>query len=153
MNVTREFDMWKEATRNLWNLYFVKNGKSDWESHEIFQEIEKALFEQIVLKNIGINRSIELKGTFKLLARSNNVIPVMVNRTGESGYWDHPITSLINDVVDIKFIEYFDWDQLGIRDNRYMMSRILSSRLHPEINGFKAIIESHYVDVVYEKTA
>jgi len=154
MRITNEFDKYKEASRNIWNLYFFKDGNATWEDQEIFSELEELLFEEIVLIKLGINRENMINGKFKLLAKNNhNCIPVMINRTGDGGYWDHPVDALIEDEHDIEFIEYFDFDQLAIKDNRYVIAKIISSRKHPEINGHKAMIESQYVDVFYIKSA
>ena len=151
MKVTNAFDQYKEASRNLWNSYFLKDGIATWEDHEIFGEIEKLLFEKIILIQLGIDRSSPINGGFKLTAKANGCIPLMVNRSGDGGNWDHPVTALINDEHDIDFIEYFDFDQLSVKDNRYIMARIIASRNHPEINGHKALIETQHVDVYFAK--
>ena len=149
--ITGLFDKYKEATRNFWNIYITNDGNGTWEDFEIFSEISELLFEAVVLKPLGIDRSKKVDVKFKLRAKSGNCIPLMVNRTGDGGGWDHPVTALINDEYDIEFIDYFDWDQLGIKDNRYFTVKILVSKNHPEINGFKALIETQYVDVYAEK--
>jgi hypothetical protein len=43
------------------------------------------------------------------------------------------------------FVSYFDWDQLGYRDNKYVQVEIESWPMHPETGGKRALIESHYV--------
>jgi hypothetical protein len=154
MLVTNHFDQYKEATRGVWNTYILCDGRADWDDHEVYQEIDRLLFETTVLKKIGFDRCRKFHGKFKVRSKGgHDCLPVIVNRDGDGGYWDHPVTALINDDYDIDFIEFFDWDQLAHRDNRYVMARIITSSKHPEINGHKALIETQYVDYIYEPSA
>ncbi len=150
MKITNQFEQYKEASRHIWNTYFLKEGKATWEDYEIFEEIERLLFERIVLTSLGLNRSTPFDGRFKVTARDgHNCLPIMVNRTSDGGYWDHLVTALIDDNYGMDFLEYFDFDQLSIKDNRYIIAKIIFSQKHPEINGHKAMIESQYADIYY----
>jgi len=149
MNVTSKFNKYREVIRHLWNTGFYNDGTANWNDHEIFLEIDKLLFGQLVLNAIAETKHIDFTSAstmFRLKGTSNG-LPVIVNRTGDGGYWDHPVTALVHDEYEIQFESYFDWDELGIKDCRYIASRILNSKKHPEIAGHKALVESHYVEI------
>ena len=149
MNVTVHFQRYKEAARNLWNTYFFNNGSVNWDDHEIFGEIDKMLFGKIVLDEIAETKTLayDVAITMFRIRSVNDGLSIIVNRTGDGGYWDHPVTALVHDEYEIQFESYFDWDDLGIKDYRYMKSRILNSKKHQEIIGHKALIESQHVEV------
>ena len=153
MNVTSSFNRYKESIRNLWNTYFYNNGTAGWDDHEFFEDIDKLLFEKLIITDILEIKEVKYDLALKLfrLKGTDNGLPIMINRTGDGGAWDHPITALIHDEYEIQYESYFDWDQLGIKDCRYIMSKILYSKMHPEIIGHKALIESQYVDILFVK--
>jgi hypothetical protein len=70
--------------------------------------------------------------------------PIMVNRSQESGYWDHPLVHVTKD-VKLAFLCFFDWDQVGVKDNQYVRVVIVDWPAHPEVTGFQALIEAQYV--------
>ena len=118
MNVTIHFQNYKEAIRNLWNTYFYNNGKANWDDDELFEGIDRMLFEKIVLGNINqtIGVNTDTAATMFRLKSHSDGLPIMVNSMENEGRWDHPVTALINDMYEIQFISYFDWDTLGIKD-------------------------------------
>ena len=149
MNVTNSFNRYREAIRHLWNTYFHNDGTATWNDHEIFQEIDELLFGQMVLTSIAETKCLDfasVSAMFRLKGTSDG-LPVIVNRTGDGGHWDHPVNSLVHDEYEIQFESYFDWDELGIKDCRYITSKILHSKNHPEIIGHRALIESQYVEI------
>jgi hypothetical protein len=70
--------------------------------------------------------------------------PVMIEnpREGDGNhYWDHPISEVRPEQVELKYLAYFNWDQLGIRDYRYYMVEVARLADHPELFGRRALIE------------
>lgn len=142
----------RTASRELFNQYFrVENPYNDsdaWALEERFSEIEELLFEKMVLEAADIpsvvygfvNPSIQvaLKGT---------AAPAMLNRDIDSGYWDYPLQEITQD-VRLAFVSFFDWDQLGFRDNTYVRVQIADWQAHPETVGKHAFIALLYVEFI-----
>jgi hypothetical protein len=76
---------------------------------------------------------------------------IMINRDIDSGYWDYPLKEINND-VKMTFISFFDWDQLGFRDNQYVRVLIVESPNNTEIIGKHALIESRNVIFISQNT-
>jgi hypothetical protein len=76
-----------------------------------------------------------------------------VNREIESGYWDYPIKELVEGDVDMRFIHYFDWWNVGHRDFEFFRVLIVSSTKYPELNGRHALVAPLNVRVEFDDTA
>ena len=81
--------------------------------------------------------------------RAGESAPIMLNREISSGYWDYPVKE-VNREAGLCFLSFFDWDQLGYQDNRYVRVRVDRWPSHSEVVGKEALIESHYVRFVRE---
>jgi hypothetical protein len=43
-------------------------------------------------------------------------LPIMINRETPSGaYWDDPVRHVGDSGLDLEFVRFFDWDELGLR--------------------------------------
>jgi hypothetical protein len=79
--------------------------------------------------------------------RAGETAPIMLNRETSSGYWDHPVTEVTRQ-AELCFLAFFDWDQLGYKDNRYVRIRVNRWPSHPEVVGKDALIDTQYVRFV-----
>jgi hypothetical protein len=70
--------------------------------------------------------------------------PLLINREIDSGYWDYPIRE-VGRLATLRFISFFDWDQLGVRDNMYVRVVIHSWPGASELEGKHALIGANYV--------
>ena len=137
------------ASRELFNQYFRVDEPYDkpdaWLLDERHSEIEELLFEKMVLEAADLPSStygfvnprivVEVKGT---------AAPAMLNREIDSGYWDCPLKEITQE-AKLAFISFFDWDQLGFRDNTYVRVQVTEWQSHPETVGKHAFIEPLYV--------
>src|SRR5207244_8068244 len=52
-------------------------------------------------------------------------VRILVNRTAQShGYWDDPVGTVRRGDAEMRFVRFFDWDELGQRDLQYVQVRI-----------------------------
>jgi len=79
-----------------------------------------------------------------LVGLRSEFAPIMLNRAVDSGYWDHPIREVTRD-AQMVFVCFFDWDQLDVRDNRYVRVLVQAWPSKSEAIGKHALIESQYV--------
>ena len=138
------------ASREIFNHYFRIHPAYDnagWQSLERFKELEVVLFRQLVTGPIGID-STPAYGSPQprirvALADGLRDAPILVNREIDSGYWDHPI-SRIDGGTELVFLAFFDFDQLGIRDNKFVRV-IIDSSGEMELTGKHALLDASYV--------
>ena len=151
MNIDVMMNQFRLASREVFNHYFrisdpYNNG--GWELEERFWDVQAALFRKLVvepasLPNIDYG---DVQSSIQVKLNSDSV-PAMVNRDVDSGYWDNHVKE-VSQNARLLFVSFFDWDQLGYRDNRYVCVKIDCWDDHPELVGFRVLIESHCVKFV-----
>lgn len=138
MDITKNFNAFRDAARHLWNVYFSEDAEKnqDWDLRDAYSAIYVELFNALVIyylparakpiphlwdpeKNVLYEYKVEGK---------TSRIPIMVNRDKPaSGYWDYPIEYILSEKTDLRLIACFDFDQLGFRDLEYYRVRIIKS--------------------------
>ena len=154
-DITNIFQRYREATRHLRNVFYVPVDRDDWDMIEDFDEMSVLLFKHLVLGELKIER-----GKMDWLAKpcpnfiidsTSEILPLMVNRDGQSGYWDNPIKEVSKGDLTMHFIDYFDWDSMDQIDYRYYRIRIVASEKYPSLIGNDALIETIYAKVLYNE--
>jgi len=158
-DVTNHFSNYRECVRHLWNLYFrsIAETHSSWDVRDEFDEISRTIFSSLILRELGIRDTAlapassaepeTLRG-FRVIPRTEHGVPILINRDlPRSGYWDHPISQVRPQDVELHLFRFFDFDELGFRDFRYYEVLIQASATYPEIVGRVALIECEYAFV------
>lgn len=156
-DVTEFMSNYRECARHLWNTYFFDEsyrktwavpGPSDtphFDKLDRFEETCRILFTELVLEKIGEPSSdssiLEARRQRIRIVPIHDSVRIMINRgAAGGGYWANPIDR-IGTTVDLRFIEYFDWDQIGILELQYYRVKIAEFPHHPELIGREALIE------------
>ena len=155
IDATGIFETYREAARHLRNTFFSTRDSGDWEIVEDFEAVDRVLFEKLVLRKLpsfnGKPTVEPLGENVFLIEPASGDMPAMISREAPaSGYWDHPIDNLSRGDAVLAFQEYFDWDQHGLIDYRYLRATILRSSRYPEIEGHQALIETIYAKIVFQ---
>ena len=148
MDINELMTRFRLASRELFNYGFrvpdpyATNG---WEMEERFARVEGALFEHLVMETAGISGPEygDAQPLLQVELRAESVA-ANINREIKCGYWDFPVKQLSQD-AELLFVEYFNFDQLGVRDNWYVRVLIKSWPSHPEAVGKHALVQSHSV--------
>jgi hypothetical protein len=156
-DVTESFARYVECASHIWNTYFYP--KADWDELEYYQNACKSLFYGIVLyhlerDDLGIVPEYHVEwDVYEFL----HVIPqgnpeIWINREINSGYWDWNGKDLRvgEGDVQLRFIDYFDWDWLGCRYYEYMRCMIVDSIKYSGAKGKQALIKSEDVKVLFD---
>jgi hypothetical protein len=69
------------------------------------------------------------------------------------GYWDDPVNRIVNGEADLRFISYYDFDVLGIRDFEYYLVRIEAFASQPHLIGRDALVRVRFMRVLVEEAA
>jgi len=152
-DVTDLFETYRECARHIRNTYFSTRESKDWETIDDFNEVNRVLFERLVLYRLQGQYSTILDtavsdGRLTIVPDSIRM-PVMISREPNSGYWDHPIACLEPGDATISFRRYFDWDEHGLIDYRYYRGQIVESVKYPTISGHDILIETIYGRILF----
>lgn len=154
MDMNDAITRFRIASRELFNnyiypLYDRENALNDknWEIDTIFAQLNAALFRAMVAKRfeLGEARYGEVNPDIGVNLKYKQTVPIQVNRGIDTGYWDFPLKE-VSPQVRLSFIDFFDWDSLGIRDYQYVRTKIEEWPEHPEAVGKQGLIEARYVE-------
>ncbi len=156
MNIKRNIDdmmnLFRIASRELFNNFFRVNdpyNNDGWVFERRFFEVQDMLFKKLVVEPANLSELDygDIRRDILVELRDCEVAPIMINREMNSGYWDYPLRE-VSGGTKLLFISFFDWDQLGFRDNRYVRAQIDDWPSHPEVIGKHVLIETHHVRFV-----
>jgi len=155
-DISSVFDHYRASARAIWNTAFWPDPDfRNWDSIDQFHEIEKLLFQELVLAKVG--REWPLCDLFENAIPFFQIVPSVVHGTpimiqnprpgALTGYWDDPVNLIKPREAELLFIEYFDWDELDYIDLRYYRIKIACFDAHPELVGREALIERQHATV------
>lgn len=160
-DVTKFMNRYCECARHLWNTYFLEHisPQNQWDISDEFDEICTRLFSSLVLHQIGCiahkkshryEQFPEPLLCLSVVPSGEAGVPISINREVKaSGYWDYPIECITPSDVDLRFIDFFDFDVVGYRDFEYYRVRVVGSPEYPDILGRDALIKTHYANVFF----
>jgi hypothetical protein len=149
-DVSSVFDHYRVSARTIWNTSFWPDPDfRNWDSRDRFREIERLLFDELVLAKL--DREWPLESIFRnpipffrVVPSIGHGTPIMIQkpRPGAlTGYWDDPVNIVKPEETKLAFLAFFDWNQMDYIDLRYYHVKITSFDMHPELVGREALIE------------
>jgi hypothetical protein len=157
-DISRIFDHYRMSARAIWNTAFWPDQDfRNWDSIEQFHEIEKLLFQELVLAKV--DREWPLQNIFRNAIRFFHVVPSHVQVHGipiliqqprpgtPTGYWDDPVNFVKPGQAELLFVAYFDWDEMDYIDLRYYRVKIARFDAHSELVGREALIERQHAAI------
>lgn len=159
-DITNNIMQYREATRHIWNTYFIGKVKSIQECGllDYYEEIDKNLFYAIVLEAID-------RGSYKIDAfRSQPIsilrviikeeidkLSIIISHSKNQTYkkWNEPIVLSSIEKAEFLFIECFEWDRYSYASYPYYLVRIKKFPKYPHLVGEDALIETHHARVYY----
>lgn len=155
-DITDLINRFNLASRGLFNQYFRvpdSYNNDGWLCEQRFSEVQSILFTKLVSEpaSLSIIKYGLPQSDISIEIRHSNRIPALINREQKSGYWDFPVKEITKS-AKLVFIDFFDWDQLALRDNRYTRVMIDSWEEHPETDGKQVLIESYLVRYVSKRS-
>lgn len=153
-DITEVLNDYRECSRHIWNTYFRFLEEGDL----LFWSVEAELFSQLVLSQISKPpvrltptwRNKEPINYLRIVPTSDCGSPAMINRTGDSGYWDDPINMVKPEEVNLRFLEFFDFaGPQDYRDWKYYRARIQDFPTQKHLEGRDLLIDASYVSVFF----
>ena len=160
-DVTPEISAYREAIRSLWNNHFLRfiGRVSENDAIDLFEKASEVLFNALVLCPCGINDRAENLNCIPF--SSLYVVPetlspgcFLVNRIPSgSSYWDPAPSELLTNKITLNLIGFFDWDQFGYIDLRFLRVRISQCQQMPSLVGSDALVDVGYSKIFYREAA
>lgn len=149
---TELFLRYREVARLVWNLGLWPNVKlREFDSIDVYREAMARLFEAMVVLALGYQGRIEHDDSpgeianFRVSANQSNVrLQVDKNRPGDSSHvWGDPIVFINSqpEAYQLKFLRFFDWNELGLRDFRFLEVIIQRLNDRTDLVGRQALVE------------
>ena len=150
--VTATFQNYREHARHLRNSAFSTLQDRNWDIASDFDEVNKVLFDRLVLSRIeklAYESAIHWEENDAFLVEaSGGGFRAMISRDkGATGYWDHPIETIMKGEATIAFQRYFDWDELGLIDFQYVYGIIRHCVRYPMIIEHHVLLQSDQVEI------
>ena len=160
-DVTELVTRFREAARHLWNTAF--GSSVDWDDRDGFSRVCTALFDALVLSPARISDTKlpemwesdpEPHPALQVVPRAESGVPIMINRsTPRCGYWDDPVDRVRPSDVRLEFIRFFDFDELGPRDFKYLEVHVADFTGQPHLVGRRALLEYENVKIIAVRVA
>jgi hypothetical protein len=148
-DITDRIQDYRECVRHIWNTHFRAEAerRDDWDLRDEFYDAALILFRALVLKGLDVAET-ELLPDYRadrqpllfLRLVIDTSSQALINRTGDSGYWDDPVTQLEKGDCELRFVQFFDWWDLGFRDFAFYRVRIVASPRYPHLVGRDALV-------------
>jgi hypothetical protein len=152
MDLTERMNDFRLASRGLYNQFFYSRDREQAiEAEERHSNILEHLFEYMVLQpeNIRGTEYFEVNDqiivSFKPRTSGHYVIEVEAT----SGNWSLERIPCSKGSPKMHFQYYFDWDELGIKDNKYVKGTLFSCAGAEHLVGKECHFETS--DVVFHK--
>ena len=149
IDCTQAMLRYRDIARVVWNLGFCSDQRLlEFESIEPFEAAMARLFEAMVVGPLGRDLAVldvsSPGGDWELLVEAVNYTKLKVDKNlpHDPGHlWGDPTIALSEGSHELKFVSYFDWQQLAPRD--FALAQVLILRLdgHPECVGHLGLLE------------
>lgn len=151
VDCTQLFLQYREVARIVWNLGFWP----DSQLREVacllaYEDAMARLFEGMVLLRVGydakvpdwprgLGKPIRFAAKLKSPGAQLNVDRSLPDAA--SHFWGDPVVQVESDACLLRFMSFFDWDQLAPRDYRWLQVLIERFDQRPELVGHLALVE------------
>lgn len=150
--ISEVLNNYRECLRHTWNTYF-RILDEGW--HE-FINVERELFVGLVLVQVYDGYDFaddegEYISTFSVeLEENSGNVEILWSKEKKGGHWKWEEMKIGQGDIECRFIDFFDWNQDGFRDFRYLRCKIIDSKI-PHIVGADILIEQAYSKVFFCK--
>ena len=147
---SRLFWSYRELARHIWNSGFWPSPDlRNFSCVHFYRDAVGRLFEAMVLVPLGYddpriqNSGIPGEGN-AFFVESKQRLSILVDRHAQDSSF-HEYSQAIGlppeSRYDLRFLRFFDWDQMSHLDFRFLEVRIEQADLHPDLVGHLALVE------------
>jgi hypothetical protein len=143
-DITAIMDHYRVVARSLWNTgFWAVPELRNWDARDSFAEVKKTLFEALVATNFP---EAELSKTGIQVVPFGSGVPIMIEqpRPGDQSwnlYWDDPVDKISPSDAKLRYLDFFDWNDMAYADFHYYRVRIESFDAQLHLVGREALLE------------
>lgn len=144
LDVTNDMRTCREAIRATWNCWL--RPLSTWDARKVLSDIGIALFDALVLTPNGASGP-GMAGAEDPDAKATSIVVglfsngrMLVNRGDRTPYWDEERNFAEGSEIELRFVRFFDFDELGWRDLLYAEVVVDRCPGEPELVGRLALV-------------
>ena len=157
-DITELMNVYRECSRNLWNVYFAKR-ENIGGSLDAFGQIRELLFNSLVVNELPYEGEAEGEEipppALRVVPRERSLILIQrLSEPGSASYWDQKKDMFVGpDDIKLAFIGYFDFHQVPIQDFRYYLCKVLCFPGHADYEGREALLEVLDAKIFHDEAA
>jgi hypothetical protein len=152
LDVTDLVLQYRLLLRAIWNEHvWACPALRCWDAVEQFNELRPVLYDRLLLAKLKAIQGISLREPVELRivpsipdSEGHACAPVRISESSSSAVsrrWDQPPGIIRPSDMDLLFVDFFDWSQIGYWDLRYFRVRIVKSHEYGHLVGREALIE------------
>ena len=145
---------YRECARHVWNTYFRDLKGDRYGFVEGFDEVNAALFRDLVLEQIAGDSRGPSERQLRVIPKipAQGYLPILWARRAPDGNWYWKQGQLRRGSGRLVFVEFFDFcGPRDVRDLRYVRVKAMNMDDPSDMEGADLLIESEHVQFVYEK--
>lgn len=158
-DVTDLFHRYQECARHIWNASFLPSlsKATQWDTRDLFEDVCVLLFKALILMPLGhddadkrpsYHRDKKCLHFLRIEPAASSGTPIRISREeGSERCWDHPYGYLRAGELDLRFVDFFDFDVLGQRQFEFYRARIVESTVDPALIGRDALVQVNAVRI------
>ena len=115
-DITPIIEAFRETARHVWNSALKEN--ATWDDRDDFDDLCAVLFRAMIVRPVGMPNVAIPPGRERhpwalpflvVVPRIEHGTQIRINRTPpSSGYWDDPVSSVVPNEIDLRFVRFFD---------------------------------------------
>jgi hypothetical protein len=156
-DITGLMDHYRSVARSIWNAgFWTQEELRNWDSIDRFRKIRNLLFDALVVARLDEegacckDLSTAPVPVLQVVPLDSGPIPILIHRPREGDrnyYWDDPVREIKAAEAKLRFLDYFDWNEMDNIDFQYYKVRIELFTPHPDLVGREALLEHQYAKV------
>lgn len=142
-DITVLMTAYRECARNLWNVYFSRK-ENVGGALDDFDEIDRRLFEALVVNELDYEEDLgePPRPLLRVVPRCRTEILIeQPHGPGEATPWgERSRRFVVPDEISLEFLGYFDFEQIPIKEYRYLECKILRMSGQVAWEGRRALL-------------
>jgi hypothetical protein len=142
-DITHLMDHYRVVARSLWNTgFWAVPELRNWDARDSFEKIKQSLFDALITSSLRNNGS--SSEIITIVPVDPGPVPIMIQNprgADQRGYWDDPVDKITPADADLRFLDFFDWNEMADADFQYYRVRIEAFGREPRLAGREALLD------------
>ena len=156
---TELIQRYRIALQTLWNYHFWADPQyRNWDDLDSMNRLKLPLFVSLVTERLDYSGPPvkEIFGpAYQVIPRlaHSSIRGMLIESVPGNGAWGPTVRDIPKGKARIYILDFFDWEGLSAWELRYFKVQIVDVEGHPELSGRIGMIETTYVDVLWDPSS